>query len=88
MDIMRVWGLPPPQFPTEITSMTALLVVLWMVAVGRGHAHDGRWFAIQTSGMAFFGGLTLLALPVDERAAGVIAGNGFFTMGFGTGITS
>lgn len=62
-------------------STTALLVALWTAALVQGHAHDGPWFVIQTSGMVFFGGLTLLALAVDTRAAGVVAGIGFFTHG-------
>jgi hypothetical protein len=65
--------------------LTVLLVALWIVAIGKGHARDGRWFAIQTSGMVFFGGLTLLALAVDQRAAGVLAGIGFFTHGLWDG---
>lgn len=62
-------------------SMTVLLFLLWIVAIARGRARDGRWFAIQTSGMVVFGGLTLLALPVDAQVAAVIAGVGFFAHG-------
>jgi hypothetical protein len=62
-------------------SMSVLLFLLWIVAIGRGRARDGRWFAIQTSGMVVFGGLTLLALAMDAQAAGVIAGVGFVAHG-------
>ena len=65
----------------SLVAMPVLLLLLWAVAIARGRSHDGRWFAIQTAGLVVFGGLTLLALPMDERAAGVIAGVGFFTHG-------
>lgn len=61
--------------------MTVLLFALWLVAVVRGRSREGRWFAIETAGLVVFGGLTLLALPFDERAAGVIAGIGFLSHG-------
>jgi hypothetical protein len=63
------------------TVMTALLFLLWVLTVVRGGFQDGRWFGLQTSGMVVFGGLTLLAIPLDARAAGVVAGIGFFSHG-------
>jgi len=63
----------------------ALLFVLWLVALVRGRAGDGEWFAIQTSGMVLFGGLTLLAVAGDARAIGLISGIGFFMHGLWDG---
>ena len=65
----------------SVVSMPALLLLLWIIAVGRGRGSDGRVFATQTGGMIFFGALTLVALPLDERGVGVIAGVGFFCHG-------
>jgi len=62
-------------------TMAGLLLLLWIAAVFRGRMRDGRWFALQTAGMVFFGGLTLLTLPLEVQAVGVIAGIGFFTHG-------
>lgn len=61
--------------------MTVLLVVLWIWAVLRGRAHDGRLFAIETAGMVGFGAITLLAIAVDPVLGGVLAGVGWFAHG-------
>ena len=61
--------------------MTVVLVLLWIWAISRGRAHDGRWFTIQTAGMAVFGTLTVLAFLVDPKVGGVVAGIGWITHG-------
>lgn len=61
--------------------MTAVLVVLWLGALARGRVRDGRWFAIETAGVFFFGAITILALTVDPRLGGVLAGVGWFSHG-------
>jgi hypothetical protein len=65
----------------SLISMTVLLFVLWIAAILRGRTDDRRLFAVQSAGMIFFGGLTLLALPMGERGVGVVAGIGFFCHG-------
>jgi hypothetical protein len=65
----------------SVISMTVLLFVLWIAAIICGRAGDRRLFAVQTAGMIFFGGLTLLALPMGEQGVGVVAGIGFFCHG-------
>ena len=52
--------------------MAVVLVLLWVWAISRGRARDGRWFAVQTSGMAVFGALTVVAVLVDPEVGGVL----------------
>ena len=61
--------------------MAVVLVLLWIWAISRGRAHDGRWFTIQTAGMAVFGALTVLAFLVEPKVGGVVAGIGWITHG-------
>ena len=61
--------------------MTAVLAPLWLWVLARGRAHDGPWFAIETLGLVFFGGLTIAAVVADARPAGILAGVGWFTHG-------
>jgi hypothetical protein len=61
--------------------MTVVLVLLWIWAVSRGRAHDGRWFTVQTAGMAVFGALTVLAALVDPKVGGLVAGTGWIAHG-------
>jgi hypothetical protein len=61
--------------------MTAVLVLLWLCALARGLARDGRWFGIETAGVFAFGGITIAALAVDPRLGGVLAGVGWFAHG-------
>lgn len=62
--------------------MTAVLVLLWVWALARGLARDGRWFGIETAGVFAFGAVTVMALAVDPRLGGVLAGVGWFAHGF------
>ena len=69
-----------PAFPAVIALMVVLeiaagrlrrldaglLLLLWTVAVGAGAAATVVWFATQTGGLIFFGGLTLVALPTGR----------------------
>jgi hypothetical protein len=50
--------------------MTAVLGPLWLWVLARGRARDRPWFAIETLGLVFFGGLTIAAVVVDARLAG------------------
>ena len=61
--------------------MTIVLVLLWIWAISRGRAHDGRWFTMQTAGMAVFGAVTVLAVLVDPKVGGVVAGIGWISHG-------
>lgn len=61
--------------------MTAVLVPLWIWAVLRGRARDGRWFTIETVGMVAFGAITVAAVSVDPKVGGVLSGIGFFAHG-------
>jgi hypothetical protein len=61
--------------------MTAFLAPLWLWVLARGRAHDRPWFAIQTLGLVFFGGLTIAAVVADARLAGILAGVGWLTHG-------
>ena len=61
--------------------MTAVLVVLWLAVLARGRARVGRWLAVETAGLLFFGAITVLALTVDPRLGGVLAGVGWFSHG-------
>jgi hypothetical protein len=61
--------------------MTVILGLLWLWALTRGRAHDRYWFTVETSGLVFFGGLTIAAFAADARLAGVLAGIGWFTHG-------
>jgi hypothetical protein len=61
--------------------MTAVLGPLWLWVLARGRARDRPWFAIETLGLAFFGGLTIAAVLADARLAGIFAGVGWFTHG-------
>jgi hypothetical protein len=59
----------------------ALLGPLWLWVLLRGRAGDRPWFAIETVGLVFFGGLTIAAVVADARLAGILAGAGWFTHG-------
>jgi hypothetical protein len=61
--------------------MTAVLGPLWLWVLARGRARDRPWFAIETLGLAFFGGLTIAAVVADARLAGILAGIGWLTHG-------
>jgi hypothetical protein len=61
--------------------MTAVLGLLWLWVLMRGRASDRPWFAIETLGLVFFGGLTIAAVVADARLAGILAGVGWFTHG-------
>jgi hypothetical protein len=61
--------------------MTAVLGPLWLWVLARGRAGDRPWFAIQTLGLVFFGGLTIAAVVADARLAGILAGVGWLTHG-------
>jgi hypothetical protein len=61
--------------------MTAVLGPLWLWALARGRARDGRWFTIETLGVVLFGALTIAAVLADARLAGVLAGVGWLTHG-------
>jgi hypothetical protein len=61
--------------------MTAVLGPLWLWVLARGRVRDRPWFAIETLGLAFFGGLTIAAVVADARLAGILAGVGWFTHG-------
>lgn len=63
-------------------AMTAVLVLLWLCALARGLARDGRWFGIETTGVFAFGAVTVAALAVDPRLGGVLAGVGWLAHGF------
>jgi hypothetical protein len=54
---------------------------LWLWVLARGRARDRPWFAIETLGLVFFGGLTIAAVVADARLAGILAGVGWFTHG-------
>lgn len=60
--------------------MTAVLVLLWLWALARGLAQDG-WFGFETVGVFFFGAITVVALAVDTRLGGVLAGVGWLGHG-------
>lgn len=62
-------------------AMTAVLVLLWVWALVSGLTRDGRWFGVETAGVFFFGAITVVALAVDPRLGGVLAGVGWFTHG-------
>jgi hypothetical protein len=62
-------------------AMTAILGLLWLWILARGRSSDRPWFAIQTLGMVFFGGLTIAAVAADARLAGILAGVGWLTHG-------
>lgn len=68
--------------------MTVVLVLLWVWAIWRGRARDGRWFTIETAGMLGFGAITVLAVLVDQTLGGVLVGIGFVAHGPGTPTTS
>ncbi len=61
--------------------MTVVLVLLWIWAIWRGRARDGRWFTIQTAGMVVFGAFTVLAILVDPTVGGVLVGIGWIAHG-------
>ena len=61
--------------------MTAVLGPLWLWVLARGRARDRPWFAIETLGLVFFGGLTIAAVVADARLAGILVGVGWFTHG-------
>jgi hypothetical protein len=61
--------------------MTAVLGLLWLWVLARGRASDRPWFAVETLGLVFFGGLTIAAVVADARLAGILAGVGWFTHG-------
>jgi hypothetical protein len=61
--------------------MTAVLVALWLCALARGLAQEGRWFTVETVGVFAFGAITVAALVVDPRLGGVLAGLGWFGHG-------
>jgi hypothetical protein len=61
--------------------MTAVLGPLWLWVLARGRARDRPWFAIETLGLVFFGGVTIAAVLADARLAGILAGVGWFTHG-------
>lgn len=61
--------------------MTAVLVVLWLCVLAVGRARDGRWFVVETTGLLFFGAITIAALAVDPRLGGVLAGVGWLSHG-------
>jgi hypothetical protein len=61
--------------------MAAVLGPLWLWVLARGRARDRPWFAIETLGFLFFGGLTIAAVIADARLAGILAGVGWFTHG-------
>ncbi len=61
--------------------MTVVLVLLWIWAISRGRTRDGRWFTIQTAGMAVFGAFTVLAVLVDPTVGGVLVGIGWIAHG-------
>jgi hypothetical protein len=61
--------------------MTAVLGPLWLWVLARGRAPDRPWFAIETLGLVFFGGLTIAAVVADARLAGILAGAGWLTHG-------
>jgi hypothetical protein len=61
--------------------MTAVLGPLWLWVLARGRVRDRPWFAIETLGLAFFGGLTIAAVVADARLAGILVGVGWFTHG-------
>jgi hypothetical protein len=65
--------------------MTLVLLLLWAWTIARGRARDGRWFTIETAGMVVFGGLTVLAVLVDPKLGGVVAGLGWLTHGLWDG---
>jgi hypothetical protein len=48
--------------------MTAVLGPLWLWVLARGRARDRPWFAIETLGLVFFGGLTIAAVVADCRS--------------------
>src|SRR5918998_3567 len=61
--------------------MTVVLGLLWIWAIWRGRDRDGRWFTVETAGMAVFGALTVLAVLVDPKVGGVVAGIGWVAHG-------
>lgn len=61
--------------------MAVVLVPLWIWAISRGRARDGRWFTLQTTGMVVFGAFTILAVIVDPILGGVLVGIGWFAHG-------
>lgn len=61
--------------------MTAVTVVLWLWALLRGRAAEGRWFTIQTAGMVVFGAITVLTTLAEARLGVFLAGLGFFGHG-------
>ncbi len=61
--------------------MMVVLILLWIWAIWRGRARDGRWFTIQTAGMVVFGVFTVLAILVDPTVGGVLVGIGWIAHG-------
>ena len=65
----------------ERVGITVVLGLLWIWAIWRGRAGDGRWFTIQTAGMVVFGAFTVLAVVVDPTVGGVLVGIGWIAHG-------
>jgi hypothetical protein len=61
--------------------MTAVLGPLWLWVLAQGLVRDRPWFAVETLGLVFFGGLTIAAVLAEARLAGILAGAGWLTHG-------
>jgi hypothetical protein len=63
-------------------SWTVILGLSWLWVLTRGRGSDRPWFTIETMGLLYFGGLTVVAALTNGRVAGVLAGVGWLTHGF------
>lgn len=76
-------ALEPLQIPgvDPVFGMTALLVALWLWAVGRRRYTDRATFLVQTAGTVAFGAITLLCAAAQPRLGIALAGVGFLAHG-------
>lgn len=61
--------------------MTVILAVAWLWALVVGRAQDRYWFTVETLGMIFFGGLTIVGFLLDDNLGVILAGVGWLTHG-------